>query len=316
MSPTLSKADKRWLETTFGERVRFGEPMSRHVSLRVGGPAEAFVKPNRPEEAATLLRWAWRNGIPHRVIGDGTNLLVRDDGIPGIVVVLTRCLGNIGLEGANGDETTLRVEAGARLKTLCRFACDHGLGGMAFAAGIPGTVGGAVMMNAGTAAGAMADVLTAITLLSPDGSDITLPRERLSFRYRALNPPDSETGSPPVVIEAQLALSKSGKSSDLLRRETKALLRRRLERQPLRYPSAGCFFQNPPGHEPAGRLIDLAGLKGRRIGDAQISPMHANFLINRGGATAAQVLALSDLVRNTVLKRFNVLLEPEVRILS
>lgn len=315
MTPTLSKTDEQWLRQRFGRRIRFREPMSRHVSLRAGGLAEAFVKPDHPEDMSRLFRWAWKNGVPCRVIGDGTNLLVRDEGVSGIVVVLTRCLRDIALDGTMNGETVFRVQAGARLKALCRFARGQGFEDMAFAAGIPGTVGGAAAMNAGTAAGAMGDVLVALTVLYADGSDETIPREHISFRYRAIDFADSGSSGSPVILEAAVRLSKKGESTERLAAAAKASLRQRLERQPLRYPSAGCFFKNPPGHPSAGQLIDMAGLKGRRIGDAQISRKHANFLINRGGATAAQILALSDLVRETVLERFDVLLEPEVKML-
>ncbi|MEW6672893.1 MAG: UDP-N-acetylmuramate dehydrogenase [Thermodesulfobacteriota bacterium] len=313
----LDATCRKWLQDRFGKDVRFDEPMSRHTSLKVGGPADAFVTPAALEDLQTLIRWSRQAKLPFLVIGGGTNLLVKDAGIAGIVVALTKCLNQISKTGSRGGGVTVRAMAGARLHKLCAFAIAAGLKGMNFALGIPGTVGGAIMMNAGTSHGWMQDVLEEITLLAPAGETRTVAKERLDFSYRKLSLKNTNAnGGPgyPIVIDGLFYLQPSDGAK--LRQEADEILNRRRATQPTHLPSAGCFFKNPASGKSAGELIDLAGLKGKKIGGALISPQHANFIVNSGGASAGDMLALMETARNTVLKLFNIELEPEVKIVG
>lgn len=214
-------------------------------------------------------------------------------------------------EPAGPEGTVLAAGAGARLSALCRLAIDKGLAGLNFALGIPGTVGGAVRMNAGTEAGWISDVLTQITVLTATGATKRIPKTALVAAYRRL---DWEGASDQVVVEARVFLAPGERS--FLASEAALRLRRRRSRQPVRHPSAGCIFKNPSAGPGAGELIDRAGLRGRRLGDAQISEGHANFIVNRGRARAVEILELMTLARTEVARRFGVALEAEVRIVG
>jgi UDP-N-acetylmuramate dehydrogenase len=208
--------------------------------------------------------------------------------------------------------------AGARLAALCRFAVDRGLSGMEFAIGIPGSVGGAIIMNAGTAAGSMADVLEAVTVLTPAGRIRRLAARTLSFGYRRFSLPREvvleSPGRPTVILGGSFRMTPV--DADELKARVRRLVKARRAAQPQKQPSAGSFFKNPPGGKPAGQLIDAAGLKGARIGDAAVSRQHANFIVNCGRATAADILALMDSIQQRVLARFGIQLEPEVEIVG
>ncbi|GBC61987.1 UDP-N-acetylenolpyruvoylglucosamine reductase [Desulfonema ishimotonii] len=310
---------RAWLKAVLGDNVRFDEPMSKHTSLKVGGAADAYVRPDTPETLTAVVGWAHQNGIPLTVIGDGTNLLVRDGGIRGIVIVLTRCLRDLRMSGDAGKTVRVTAGAGVRLAALCRFAVANGLEGMKFGLGIPGTVGGGMMMNAGTAWGEMGDVLDSLTLLAPDGHIRILPADALVTGYRTLSwegrRPDCD-GSPPIILSGCFRLRKSDKSPAELTGEAREILSIRHERQPVSSPSAGCFFRNPPAGSGAGALIDRAGMKGATEGGAQVSTHHANFIINRDHARGADILALAARVRDAVFRRFGVVLEKEVRVIG
>jgi len=313
----LDKTAQKWLEDRFKNDVRFDEPMSRHTSLKVGGPADAFVTPATREDLQRLIQWSAEAGLPFLVIGDGTNLLVKDAGIAGLVIVLTKCLNHISTTGSRTGGVLVRAMAGARLHRLCAFAISANLKGMNFALGIPGTVGGAIMMNAGTAHGWIRDVLEEITLLTPSGETQTVSKGQLDFSYRKLSLKSSTANlapGVPTIMDGQFFLYPS--DGQQLQQEAEEILRKRRESQPTHLPSAGCFFKNPVSGKPAGELIDLAGLKGKKIGGALISSEHANFIINSGGASAGDVLALMETARTAVLKMFNIELEPEVRIVG
>jgi UDP-N-acetylmuramate dehydrogenase len=309
--------DLQWLRQTFGNYVRFNEPMSRHTSFRAGGPAEAFVFCRNLPMMADLLKWATEKGTPCRIIGSGTNLLVNDEGIPGITAVLDGPLRDIRIEEEKGDTVIVRVMAGARMSSLCRFAIKNRLEGMTFALGIPGTAGGGIIMNAGTAYGAVSDVLESVTFLRPGGRIEQVARDHLNFSYRSFiwKGHDGVNGEPPVILAGRFRLKKSDSSPDALKMEARRIIKARHAKQPIGFPSAGCFFKNPPG-KSAGWLIDQAGLKGVRIGGAEVSECHANFIINREKAASADILALAGLVKETVFKKFGVCLEPEVRIIG
>jgi UDP-N-acetylmuramate dehydrogenase len=305
---------ERWLRQRLGGAVRFDEPMSRHTWLRVGGPAEAWAAPERVEDLTALVRRAGEAAVPLRVVGDGTNLLVSDDGVEGVVVVLRRCLHRIAATGESGGAVRVTAMAGARLQALCRFAVERGLEGMRFAVGIPGTVGGAVVMNAGTGTGSMGDVMEAVTVLHRDGTPRVVERRRLRCSYRRFSVAGAPPGEDPLVLGADVLLHRG--DPERIRRETTALLELRRRKQPLAEASAGCFFKNPVEGPPAGALIDEAGLKGLRVGGAEVSAVHGNFIVNRGGATAADILKLAGIVRSAVRERFGVSLEEEVQVIG
>jgi UDP-N-acetylmuramate dehydrogenase len=309
----LDAAAKTWLEKTFGDRALFDEPMGRHTSFRIGGPADALIRPTNEQEIARLIVWARAAGIPWTVVGRGTNLLVSDKGIRGIVIAVTRQMGRL----VRSDKTVYAL-AGAGMPALCRFAAEQGLAGLNFAVGIPGTVGGALAMNAGTKDGAMADVLVKLSVILSDGTMKTMPRNDVVFSYRRLAWPEdvSAVGDPllPVISGAQFELTPANPED--LTAEIDRLLDKRRRTQPLELPNAGCMFKNPLGDMTAGELIDRANLKNTRIGGAQVSEQHANFVVNTGGATADDVLALMAIIRKTVEDRFKVALEPEVTVVG
>lgn len=314
---TLNREAREWLKKVFGDNVKFDEPMSRHTSLCVGGPAEAFVVPESTEALGTLIAWSREHRHPFLVIGDGTNLLVKDGGIKGIVIVLTECLKTITQTGVEPEKVFVTAMAGARLRALCAFALERGLAGMNFAVGIPGTVGGGIMMNAGTAYGSMEDVIASISILLPTGQTLAIAGEQLDFSYRklALNRAVTNVyGELPIVLSGCFCLRPS--DPERLRKEAKEILRIRKDRHPIGMYSAGCFYKNPVSGKTAGELIDLAGLKGKSIGGAEVSSKHANFIINRNNASAADVLALMTHIEETVSRLFNINLEREVKIVG
>jgi len=307
---------EKWLQHLLGRDVRLNEPMHRHTSFRVGGPADALATPGDVKTLARLIRGAQDRRLPFWVIGDGTNLLVRDGGIRGLVITLTGGFRDIADTGEFPDGVRIRAGAGARLQGICRYAVDRGLAGINFALGIPGTVGGAIQMNAGTKLGWMSDVLRELRVLLPDGTEATFRRTELDFHYRMLSWEGMSLGvSPqPIILEGVIALTPADPAA--LKNDAAEILADRRSRQPTRLPSAGCFFKNPPGAEPAGWLIEAAGLKGTRVGGAEVSTRHANFIVNRKTATAADILSLMELIQEAVQNTFDVDLEPEVHILG
>ena len=307
----------KWLEHRFKHNVKFGEPMSMHTSLRVGGPAEAFVCPENIEDLKTLVKWSWDRGLSCLIIGKGTNLLVKDNGIHGIAIALTKCLNRIDRTDRNTEGVIVTAMAGANLKTLCAYALRQGLEGMNFALGIPGTVGGGIIMNAGTSYGSMENVLESINVLLPTGHTRRIKKIELDFDYRRLSwRPELTDGhrDQTVILDGQFRLRPS--DPEALKKTARQIIRTRKQRQPIGWPSAGCFFKNPASGETAGQLIEMAGLKGKSVGGAEISSKHANFFINRHNASAADFLALMDITEEVVLKKFNVHLEREVKVVG
>ncbi|MCP4693828.1 MAG: FAD-binding protein, partial [Desulfobacterales bacterium] len=258
-------------------RVLFNEPMAGRTSLRVGGPAEALAAPGSREELIALLDECGARGVPRTIVGRGTNLLVRDAGIPGVVIAPARGLDHIRPAGREADSALVSAGAGAGLKTLCAYALGRGLRGMNFAIGIPGAVGGGVAMNAGAGGGAMEQILDSMEIAAPLGpggrfETRTLIREELAAGYRKLawkNRPRRVAPGEVVIIEARFQLTPADPAA--LKKEARDIMRNRLARQPLGAATAGCVFKNPPRGKGAGELIDLAGLKGRRVGGAQVS---------------------------------------------
>lgn len=294
----------RELQELVSGRVRTGEPMKKHTSWRIGGPADYFIEPVGREELQSLVSFAYQRKVPLTVIGNGSNLLVSEKGIRGIVLKI-----GSGLARVTTLENDVVAEAGAKLSTLAAVARDNGLGGLEFSAGIPGTVGGAVVMNAGANGSSVSALVREVLLLDLEGRLCRKDREALSFSYRS----SILQRDPAIVVEAKFTCYP--RESHLIQEEMESYLARRLSTQPLRMPNAGSVFKNPPG-DSAGRLIEAAGLKGLRVGGAQISDMHANFIVNLGMATASDVLALIDKTRETVLARNGVELLLEVQIVG
>ena len=286
------------------EQIRKEEPLSRHTTFRVGGPAEYFIMPSIaqvPEVVALCSAYE----LPLTVIGNGSNLLVSDAGLRGVVMELGKAASGIQL--LDGED--LAVEAGTLLSETANFAAKHGLSGMEFAAGIPGSLGGAVVMNAGAYGGEMKDILSGVRVLTKAGEIKVRAANELDLSYRHSRMMEEED----VVLEARLNLTPG--SEVAIRAQMDELRKKRVEKQPLEYPSAGSTFKRPQGHF-AGKLIEEAGLRGFQVGDAQVSEKHCGFVINRGAATAAQILELMQRVQERVKENSGVDLEPEVRLLG
>lgn len=278
------------------------EPMARHTSLQVGGPADAFAVPADLTDLETLLSVLAANGIPYLVVGGGFNLLVRDGGIRGVVISLAR-LQELALAGAG----RIRVAAGVTTARLSKFAADHELTGLEFLSGIPGTVGGALRMNAGAHGGATLEQVAELTTIRA-GVRTVRGRDELAYGYRSL-----ELAAGEIVVEAQFQLE-HGVAAEIGARIATCRAQREAS-QKVGFPNAGSFFKNPPG-EAAWRLIDGAGLRGLSIGGAQVSEVHANFLVNRGGATATDFLQLMTRIKDEVLLKMGIALEPEVQVVG
>jgi UDP-N-acetylmuramate dehydrogenase len=304
MTSLLTAADRELLGELCGGAARFDEPMARHTTLGVGGPADAWVTPRDVGALTAVLAACRERGLPVVAVGGGSNLLVRDGGVRGVVIA-TRELAELARVGATG----VRVGAGVPTVKLLGQAARWDLGGLEFLAGIPGSVGGALFMNAGTPAGEIGSAVASVTSIAlADGSPIVRPAADCGFGYRR-----SALGRGEIVVGAELALAPRPRAeieADL--RERKA---RREGREPRKVGVSGSTFKNPPG-DYAGRLIEAAGLKGARVGGAECSPVHANWLVNAGGATAADLLALVARVRARVAEVHGVDLELEVRVLG
>lgn len=279
-------------------------PMSEHTSFHIGGPADLLAAPADEESLRRLLLFARGNGVPLTVVGRGTNLLVRGRGVRGLVVRVGR-----GLDGTEVSDSVISAGAGLPLIELARTAARSGLDGLAWACGIPGSLGGALVMNAGAYGGEMKDVVRRVEVMGPDGARTWLPAKDLDFGYRR----SALQGGDLVALRAELGL----RPGDRLAIEAAMAEndRRRAESQPLELPSAGSVFRRPPNLY-VGPSITEAGLRGARVGGAQVSEKHAGFIVNRGGATADDVLELIERVRAGVRARFGVDLVPEIRVIG
>lgn len=283
--------------------VSFDEPMSAHTTFKIGGPAQCFVCPAF-REIREVLDFCREQQIPVTVIGNGSNLLVGDLGIEGVVLSLGRPAAGIEIQGL-----TLRVQAGALLSQTAHAAAEAGLSGMEFAAGIPGSLGGAVVMNAGAYGGEMKDIVVGVTVLTGEGEQKIWTAQEMDFGYRHSR--IMETGC--VVLEAELTLVQG--EMDQIRAKMEDFRRRRADKQPLDYPSAGSTFKRPEGYF-AGKLIMDTGLAGYSVGGAQVSEKHCGFIVNTGGATARDVKELIAEVERRVRETFGVCLEPEIRMIG
>ncbi len=289
-----------------GCAVTENAPMAQVTTMRVGGPADALITIPDADTAAKLIALCHREGISFFWLGNGSNLLVGDRGIRGAVLRLDPKAANVTLI----DDTTLYCDAGMTLQRLCLFARDNNLTGLEFAYGIPGTVGGALYMNAGAYGGEMAQVVVSADCIARNGERFTLTVEELSLGYRHSALMDYPEYNNPIVVGVTLALTAGDR--EMIAAQMKELIAKRQEKQPLEYPSAGSFFKRPTGHF-AGALIEQAGLKGYRVGDAQVSEKHAGFVVNRGKATARELCQLCKDVQAIVREKTGVRLEPEVR---
>jgi len=294
---------RAWLDQRFGERVRFAEPLSRHTSFRIGGPADAWVEASSADDIVELQRAAADAGVALAVLGIGTNVLVSDRGVRGVVLKLGRAFGELEWR-SEADGMRVRAGAAAPFKKLVMDAAARHLTGLEFAEGIPGSIGGGLLMNAGAFGGEIANVVTGIVGVAPDGGERYLPREELRFGYRRFDLPPNL-----IVTRVDFALARGDVQA--IRATMAGAKRKRDAKQPLGWPNAGSIFKNPPG-DYAGRLIEGLGLKGRRVGGAMISEQHANFIVNHGGATAADVDRLIRRIQVAVSERCGVALETEV----
>lgn len=283
--------------------VRFKEPLSFHTSLRLGGPADIFIVPQNVDDIRHALRFAERDQLAVTVIGGGNNLLVRDRGVRGVTLKLEGCLGRAELHG----EEAL-AGAGVSLSGLIREAAAQNLGGIECLIGIPATIGGALAMNAGTPDGWIGDFVSAVYFLHPDGTLGEFKPGTGAFGFRAFQPPDGA-----VLVGCRLRLQRRPTAE--IHKELRQRLKQKKASQPMALASVGCVWKDPEG-DSATRMIEKVGLKGKRIGGAEISVKHANFIVNRGGATAADVQALLDLTRERVRHHFNVGLQHAIRILG
>jgi UDP-N-acetylmuramate dehydrogenase len=285
-------------------KVLYRVLMKRYTSFKIGGLAEVMVFPETITDLKTTVEFCQNKGIPWRVIGKGTNLLVKDGGIEEIIINMSNTFQQVELI----DDLAIRAGAGLRLARLVKFCQVSGLEGMEFAAGIPGTVGGAIVMNAGADGKEIADVISKASIYKYKEGISGIERKNMKFSYRHMEKPDSA-----IFLEAEFSLKK-GDPIEIRERIVEGLRKRR-NSQPLSMPSAGSIFKNPPD-DYAGRLIDKAGLKSMRIGDAQVSETHANFIVNRGRARARDVIELIESIRKEIKKQSGVKLELEVEIIG
>ena len=283
--------------------LRFDEPMSKHTSFRIGGPAEIMAFPRNVEELSEVLKVSGKLDIKPVILGAGTNVLAPDEGICGLIVCLKDCMN--GMELLEGDR--IRVMSGVTMTRAAVFAANHGLTGMEFAHGIPGTVGGGVYMNAGAYGGEISQICRSVTVMDRNGEIKQLSREEMDFGYR--HSILEETGE--IVVSAVFELLQD--SPEAVKARMKQLQAKRGASQPLDLPSAGSAFKRPVGGYAAA-LIDQAGLKGYRVGNAAISEKHAGFAVNLGGATAHEVKELLTQVSDRVFAASGIRLEPEIRI--
>ena len=295
---------KRLEQTVESDRFLREEPMKKHITFRVGGPAACFLTPSTKEQIREILHICQEEKTPYFILGNGSNLLVSDQGFDGVVLQVYKNMNQVTVEGAH-----LRVQAGALLSATARKALEAGLTGMEFAAGIPGTMGGAAVMNAGAYGGEMKDILESVTVLTPEGEQKELNNEELQLGYRTSVV--KEKGY--IVLEAVLSLKKG--DPEAIKSRMDELKEQRVTKQPLEYPSAGSTFKRPEGYF-AGKLIQDAGLRGYQVGGAQVSEKHCGFVINKENATAKDVVDLIHDVQRIVYEKFQVQLETEVKFLG
>lgn len=324
----LNDAQKSVLLEIVRDAVRFDEPLTNYSTMSIGGPADALVVPRNCEMLKSVVQWAVENEVPYMFLGGGSDTLIRDDGVRGIVIRLKEGFNRLEVSHESGGDVFVIAEAGVTTGTLVSFAKENGFKGVEGLSGIPGTVGGNVMTNAGTSLGWISEVIEEATVVDRQIKELTIKRKALEFSYRRLKMPRST-----AVVRALLKLKRDDPAA--IEQRMKELLEKRKATQPHSRPTLGCIFKNPgdqsrvtPARQSisggshasrvvsAGRLIDEAGLKGVRVGGARVSEIHANFIINEGGATAKDVEILIGLIRENIKEKFGILLEPEIRIVG
>ena len=305
----MNALQKELLAKLIRQPIKWQQSMAEYTSLLIGGPAEALCTVNDKDELQGLIGFAEEWQIPWRAIGRGTNLLVNDDGFAGIIVLLGKGFQQISCLKQNGNGRYLvAAGGGCGLARLAMRCMEDGLAGLEFAVGIPGTVAGAVVMNAGAGGGQMADVLTRVELVTTTGQ-VSINRPEMTFAYRAWQD-FAAYNHKTVIVGVEVGLTRD--APELIRERCRIFQDRRRQSQPKGLPNAGSFFKNP-ANDSAGRLIEASGCKGLQVGGAMVSPVHANFIVNTGGATAVDVLSLMRLVQARVKKESGVELEPEVQ---
>lgn len=292
------------LAESLGLKILVDEPLSKHTTFKVGGKCDLMVYPDSVESLSKLYCGCKESDLYTYILGNGSNILFTDDGFRGVVIVLSSDFSDISVDGER-----LNVLSGTMLSKLCKTALEHSLTGLEFAYGIPGSVGGAVYMNAGAYGGEMKDVIESVTALSPDGKLLTFTNQDLDFSYRH----SIFSRSDMVIISAVYKLEK-GNAEDI-KSKMDDLMSRRVSKQPLEFPSAGSTFKRPEGTY-AGLVIEQSGLKGYTVGGAQVSEKHANFVINKGGATASDIINLISDVKKTVKEKTGYTLECEVEVIA
>jgi len=285
-------------------RIRFSEPLSTHTTLRIGGPADAWVEPENLQELKEIVCRSSKEKVPYFVIGKGSNILVSDKGFRGVAI----CLNTPAFTKIEAKGDAVVVGAGLSLNNLIKQAGDWGLGGLEFLAGIPASVAGALIMNAGTAKQGIGSLVKSVTVMEKRGKVHTLEKKQLKFSYRSSNLDRY------IVLEAKLRLIKR-RPKQIEKDIAKNLFQKRIT-QDLDSKSAGCIFKNPPHRLSAGEMIEACGLKGRRSGEAEISTKHANYIVNHNHAKAKNILYLIDLAQQEVKKNFGVDLAPEIKIIK
>jgi UDP-N-acetylmuramate dehydrogenase len=302
----MDETQRRGLLEIMGENIQFDRAMSEYTTFRIGGKADAICFVQGLGELQQVFSYLNKEKIPYLLVGKGSNLLVRDGGFKGAVIIMRGQLATIKQHEKN-DRMVL-AGGGLTLRDLVRFCSQRGLGGLEFLSGIPGTVGGAVTMNAGAFGRAMGDVVQQVDLVTPEGEFTSRNRSDLTFSYR-----ESSIQEGSLVVRASLQCSQE--TSEIVSGRVAEYLTRRKLAQPLDYPSAGSVFRNP-SNDHAGRLIEQAGLKGKKIGGAMISPKHANYIVNTGGAQAEDILRLMEMAKEKVREATGVELEPEIKVVG
>ncbi len=301
ISTTVVKTLESFLPT---ENIFLNEPMSKHTTFRIGGNADCLLQIESAEQLSKIKNYLGKLELPYFVLGNGSNLLVSDEGYRGVILAVSEAMSEVRLEG-----NTIIAQAGAPMSKIARLALENGLTGFEFASGIPGTIGGGVVMNAGAYDGELKQVVTLVKVVDAEGNFLELDNEDMEFGYRT----SAIKNSAFTAVEVHICLQPGDTAAIKARMDELAAKRR--EKQPLEYPSAGSTFKRPEGHF-AGALIMNAGLRGFQIGGAQVSEKHCGFVINKGGATAADVEALIAHVQDKVKEQFGVSLEPEVIVLK
>lgn len=301
MTDAVLKEIKRIIDE---KRILIDVPMKEHTSMRVGGKAKMLLLPENTDEITETVRYLSENEIPYYVIGNGTNLIVSDSGYNGVIIKLSDNFSSVTV-----NDNIITAKAGAPIVSVSNLACENSLSGLEFAAGIPGTVGGAAVMNAGAYGGEMKDVVFEAVCIDGNANMVRLVSDDLRFGYRKSRMQDDNL----MVLEVKMRLKEGNR--DEIREKMKELNRRRREKQPLNFPSAGSIFKRPEGHY-AGKLIEEAGLRGYRIGGAQVSEKHCGFIVNTGTASAADVIELIEFIKKRVFETSGVMLQQEVKILG